>query len=155
MFNQTTLTALRALQQIVALDSTQPVSPRQLAADIGESPSYLAKIARDLAKAGILRSENGSKGGVFLARKADSITLQEIVEACQGVVIGRFCVSDTSGNVCSFHEAALELHEAMVAVLRRWTLADLTSRPFVVRSGGVPCVMFGSRRAKEPQLVNL
>ncbi len=147
MFNKTTLTALRALQHIALKDTNQPVSPRQLASDIGESASYLAKVARDLTKAGILRSENGAKGGVLLARAADSITLQEIVEACQGVIVGRFCQSDVKGDICSFHQVALELHEATVSVLKRWTLADLIVRPSVDRLVGVPCVMFGSSRA--------
>ncbi len=145
MFNKTTLTALRALQQLALRDDSRPVSPRQLAFDLTESPSYLAKITRDLAKAGIVRSENGSKGGVYLARAAESITLQEIVEACEGVISGRFCQSDVNDNICSFHEAALELHEATVSVLRHWTLADLMARREVDRPIGPPCVMFGSR----------
>jgi Rrf2 family transcriptional regulator, nitric oxide-sensitive transcriptional repressor len=155
MLNKTTVTAIRALQHIAGNATNQPVPPRQIAAAIGESPSYLAKIARDLAKAGIVRSENGAKGGIHLTRKPDSITLQEIVEACEGVIVGRFCPSEVRGGICSFHEAALELHGAMVSVLKRWTLADLMVCPFVERISEIPCVMSGSRGRKQGQQADL
>jgi DNA-binding IscR family transcriptional regulator len=81
-------------------------------------------------KCGILEAEKGVKGGVRLRQAAAGITLLSIVEDCQGTIAGGFCKSTRPPSAyCSFHRAALELHEAITAVLERWTLADLLEIP--------------------------
>ena len=55
-----------------------------------------------------------------------------IVEACQGLVIGNYCQDlgpGDSDDVCAFHRAMMEVHQATVGALARWTLADLLARP--------------------------
>ena len=119
-------------------------SPRKIAQQLGESPAYMAKVLRLLVKAGILRSEHGSKGGVLLSKSPDEITLLAIVEACQGSIASSHCGEvDDLGTTCAFHRAAVELRHSMVAVLSRWTLEDLAAAPHP--SGRLPkgmhCVM--------------
>ena len=78
----------------------------------------------------IARSHRGTQGGITLARRPSDIALLEIVEACQGKVLANYC--DDAPNiddVCSFHRAMIELHDATLKVLSRWTLADLAERP--------------------------
>jgi Rrf2 family protein len=107
-----------------------PLSPRQIAKAIECSPSYLAKTTSMLVKAGLLRSLRGTNGGVMLARAPEDITLLEIIEACQGLIVGSYC-RDMSrpGEVCSFHRAMQELHEATIKTLSGWTLAQLMESP--------------------------
>lgn len=106
------------------------MSPRKVAAYLDESPAYLAKVLRLLVRSGILRAERGVAGGVFLSRASQEITLLQIVEACQGIIHGDYCQQlDDSAGVCAFHEASVELERVVVAVLSRWTLADLEKRP--------------------------
>ncbi|MDQ1403208.1 MAG: hypothetical protein QOG03_1524, partial [Actinomycetota bacterium] len=47
-------------------------------------PAYLAKHLQALAKAGIVTSTAGPKGGYRLARPAAEITLLDVVEAIEG-----------------------------------------------------------------------
>jgi DNA-binding IscR family transcriptional regulator len=86
----------------------------------------MAKVLRSLVKAGILRAEHGSRGGVVLNRRPREITLLAIVEACQGAIVGSYCenVRDPA-TTCAFHRAAVELREATIAVLSRWNLEQL------------------------------
>ena len=46
--------------------------------------SYLAKVFRNLAKTGVIRSYRGSKGGYSLGRSPEKITLRDVVEAMEG-----------------------------------------------------------------------
>ena len=131
MITQTTELAIKTLMLLAVEQSGKPTSPKQIARVLGCSPSYLAKTTNALVRAGILRSVRGTSGGVLLARKADEIRLLGIIEACQGPLIGDYC-SETAGggdNVCAFHIAMMELQDAMVQALKKWTLKDLLRYP--------------------------
>ncbi len=130
LLTKTTISALRALIQLGQNDSSEPVGLAELARQLNESPSYLAKVAQQLVKAGILRSLRGAQGGVVLNMPPRDITLLMVVTACQGPVLGSFCSENGSvDEICAFHRAAMELHEAIHKVLSRWTLADLLKKP--------------------------
>ncbi len=114
----------------------------------------MAKVTRHLVKAGLLRADRGVKGGVWLNRPAESITLLAIVEACQGSLVGDYCQPGCDLNlVCSYHKAAAELHDAISGVLSRWTLAQLLRRPAsAAKPGGISCVILNGA---EPSLFGL
>ncbi len=146
MLGKTSISAIRALLFLAQQEDGGWWSPRRLAAELGESPTYMAKILRHLVKAGILDVARGVHGGVHLARAPWQVTLLEVVEACQGAVVGDYCRSGREqSQVCGFHQAALELHMAIEKVLGRWTLARLLERPESPssRRGAIPCLMQG------------
>lgn len=131
MLTQTSEIAIRLMVYMELRKDDDPTSPRQMASDLDASPSYLAKITRDLVKAGILRSHRGAMGGVTMARNAKTVTLLEIIQAVQGLVVGSYCqtISDHPDPVCAFHEAMKEVHVSTLKILTKWTLADLAARP--------------------------
>lgn len=152
MLSKTALLASRALVVIAKEPSGRVISPRSIALRLNESPAYLAKVLRLLVRAGILRAERGVTGGVFLGRLPEEITLLHIVEACQGMIHGAYCQRlDDSESVCAFHQASLELEQAIVGVLGSWTLADLEKRPGASGTlpAGVQC-----RMAAPPASIN-
>lgn len=155
MLGQTTITAIRALLYVAQEREDRPVTPRRMAEALDESPTYMAKITRVLVKAAILRAGRGAKGGVRLAREPGEVTLLEIVEACQGAIVGDFCRGLLPRRQqCAFHQAAVELHDAIVGVLGRWTLENLIGRmesPAGSREGG-RCLMAGVVRRPVPNL---
>jgi Rrf2 family protein len=130
MLTKTSVSAIRVLIHL-GLDATGgPISPRLVAEQLGESPSYLAKVTQQLARAGILRAHRGVSGGVTLNLTPDEITLLAIVEACQGAILADFCEEGADlAKTCAFHQAAAELHDAIVRVLSKWTLAELLENP--------------------------
>lgn len=130
MLTQTTISGVRLLIFLGHQTSGIPVSPRHMAEQLGESPTYLAKVARLLVRTGILRAHRGVAGGMQLARPPQDITLLAIVEACQGTLLGDYCsnVEDAKAG-CAFHQAGWELHQAIDGVLSHWTLAALLARP--------------------------
>ncbi len=146
MLGKTSISAIRALLFLAQQEDDGRWSPRRLAAELDESPTYLAKVLRHLVKAGILEAARGVHGGVHLVRRPREVTLLEVVEACQGSIVGDYCRSGRDkSEFCSFHEAALELHTAIEKVLGRWTLERLLRTPESAssRRSDIPCLMRG------------
>ena len=131
MLTDTSIFGIQALIYIHLNGGEDPISPKTIAKDLNLSQSYMGKITRQLTKVNILKSYHGAKGGVLLNQSAKTITLLAIVEAFQGLIVGNHCQSTSHHPkpVCSFHEAMLEIHEATVKILSKWTLADLAERP--------------------------
>lgn len=150
LLSKTAILATRALVVIGKQPPGTVISPRNIASHLNESPAYMAKVVRQLVRAGILRAERGVMGGVFLSRSKSEITLLEIVEACQGAIHGTYCQRiDDLQVVCAFHRAAHELERAVVGVLSRWTLLDIEKSPSPTGQlpGAVPCMMTGPSTA--------
>lgn len=146
MITKTSLLATRALLCLARDNQGVAVSPRNIALQLGESQAYMAKVLRTLVKAGILRAQHGSRGGVLLNRRPEEITLLAIVEACQGAIVGSYCQETVDvENMCAFHQAAVELRLSIVAVLARWTLKHLAagSHPARRLPAGMHCMMAG------------
>lgn len=59
---------------------------------------YLLKILQQLVRANVLRSKRGPRGGFFLARPAESITLLEIIEAVDGPLMSHLHLAEQTGN---------------------------------------------------------
>ena len=144
MLTNTTETALRALIFISLNGEGNPITPRFIADSLDLSSTYLAKVSSQLVKSGILESHRGARGGVRLRRSPDTITLLEVIEACQGRLVGDYCdgVADPQHS-CAFHQAMLEAYSVLCGVLSRWTLADLVAKPAPTGSEvkGFPCRM--------------
>ncbi len=135
MLTRTTETALRALV-FIALEGKGRLIPfSEIAQVLGGSQTYLAKVMGLLVKHGILKSQRGTQGGVSLERPLNSVRLLDIVEACQGILTADYCRDLPGAPVCAFHAAMVELHEATVKALSRWTLEDLAGRPMTYGKG--------------------
>jgi Rrf2 family protein len=130
MLTRTTETALMALIYLVTVEEDVRVSPREVAARIGVSASYLAKIFTDLVKADILVSRRGAHGGVTLARDPSTITLLEVAGTFQAPLAeDPEWTREEGGGPCEFNQAVSRLQEQIHNVLSRWSLRDLAADP--------------------------
>ena len=130
MINGTCEIGIQTLIYLARRGGSEPHPPKAIAAALGASPTYTAKVCGALARAGILRAHRGVKGGVTLQAKPEQLTLLEIVEACQGKLLADYCTEVFNlDHVCSWHRALDELHKAMIGVLSHWTLADILRCP--------------------------
>ena len=131
MLTQTSELAIRTLVFLGLEGDGKPQPPRQISEKLDCSQSYLAKVLGMLVRSGILKSVRGAHGGVLLARLPDQITLLDVVESCQGLLIGNYCeeISTHKDPVCAFHQAMREIHKVTIDTLSKWSLRDLMSRP--------------------------
>jgi len=67
-------------------DRKTGVQAGEIARQFGLPAAYAAKVMTQLARAEILRSDRGPRGGFRLQRPAEEIKLLEVVEAVDGVV---------------------------------------------------------------------
>lgn len=105
------------------------VSRQEVAAATDTPTHFLAKIAQQLAKAGIIEIVQGSKGGYRLLRPPSAITLLEVIEAIIGEIFLNDCVARPSScrnsSTCTMHRVWLQAREQLRAVLSAVTFADL------------------------------
>jgi Rrf2 family protein len=105
----------------------------EIATEEGLTQQYAGKIFRILAKADLVESERGRKGGYRLTRSPEKITVSETLEALggrmfDGEVCGRYtgdrhlCVHSTD---CAIRSLWRGLQEMMDQVLMHTTLSDL------------------------------
>ncbi len=59
---------------------------------------YLLKILQQLVRANVLRSKRGPRGGFFLARPAENISLLEVIEAVDGPMVSHLHLAEQTGN---------------------------------------------------------
>ena len=59
---------------------------------------YLLKILQQLVRANVLRSKRGPRGGFFLARPAEDITLLEVIEAVDGPLMSHLHLAEQTNN---------------------------------------------------------
>ncbi|MBL8861199.1 MAG: Rrf2 family transcriptional regulator [Planctomycetes bacterium] len=132
MLTGTTELALRALIYLGLAAPAEPISPKRLADTLNCSPTYLGKTLGLLVKADILRSVRGARGGVVLARDPRTISLLAVTEACQGALIGDYCLSTAGRGLlapCRFHQVMEDVHRQLVQTLSACSLADLLACP--------------------------
>ena len=90
--------------------------------------TFLAKIFQKLARHGILSSERGRGRGYALARRPDSITMREILEAVEGSRMFEQCllwpVHCHDENPCPLHYRLKDLVPSLRSVLEKITLSE-------------------------------
>ena len=121
---------MRAAAELAAAEEG-PIKGERLA-DAQEIPlQFLEHILLELKHAGIVRARRGAKGGYWLARPADDITIAEVVRAVEGPIAHVQSsppeAIEYRGNAKHLQEVWIAVRANLRAVLEQVTLADLVS----------------------------
>ena len=128
---------VRLLIALGRAEGSRPVPLGAVAESEGLPLAYLERIVALLRKAGLVESTRGAHGGYVLARPADEITMDEVVNALEGAVAPMECfVADSSHRVLCSHEADrghgcatkllwTRVQGSVITALQRTTLAEL------------------------------
>ncbi len=140
------------LSYMAANATVDPFAARDLAAWSGLSLPMVSKILKPLAKAGIVESHRGAKGGYTLARPAERITVGEIVEALEGRIGMTACVSHPGTceqeGACPTQVNWERISDAVRGALEHIALSDMV--------GPVPLRLTAADgRAREPELLSI
>jgi Rrf2 family protein len=121
--------AVRSLTHLATLPKGSTAELRSIADAQNVPVSYLAKLMRNLVRAGIVTSNLGRDGGYILRRAPEEISLLVIYEAIEGELRLVRCM-DHEDNCTHFGSCRQvpfwkRLREAVEGVLRETTLRDL------------------------------
>jgi len=75
---------LRAVFDIAYHNRGRPTQVREMSGRQRASPRMLEQVLGRLKAAGLVGSQRGRRGGYYLARPADEISLGDVVRACDG-----------------------------------------------------------------------
>jgi Rrf2 family protein len=134
-----------AVRAMLALARAEAASPRgehsgdgrlsvaRIAAAEAIPPRILPSVMRLLTRAGLVDAQTGRTGGYRLARRADRISLLDIIEAVEGDMRRRSCILRggpcLANGLCSVHDVFSSAHEALRDSLEEATLAGVVSGP--------------------------
>lgn len=111
-------------------DTVRPVA--DLAAEIGASRPFLAKVFQRLARGGVVVAHRGRAKGYALAAPPGEISLRTVVEAVEGPQLFHHCVfwSDVCSDEhpCVLHEVWRGIAAQSLELMERTTIADLRDR---------------------------
>ena len=99
----------------------------------------VSKVLKTLARAGLLTSRRGIKGGYKLARAPEKVTIAGIISAVDGPIAVTECIEDAPGDCdyetfCPLCGNWQKINSAINQALEQLSLADMISPlpPFVV-----------------------
>lgn len=128
--------ALRSLQ-IAALRAPDLVRIDDIARAHRINKAHLTKVVHQLAQAGYLETVRGPRGGLRLARPADSIVVGDVVRLTEGPMDLVECF-DPQRNTCRLRgicRLSAKLHEALAAFMA--VLDDLTIAEIAANRGDI------------------
>ena len=123
--------AVRAALELAAAPDKQPVKGERLS-EAQEIPlQFLEHILLELKHARLVRAKRGARGGYWLARSSDQITLADVIRAVEGPLAN---IQDSAPETTHYPGPAEHLRDVWIAVraniravLENITLADLTA----------------------------
>ncbi len=142
--------SLRLLMYL-ALNEGGLVTIADVAGAYGIPKNHLAKVAHQLGLAGDIQTVRGKGGGLRLARPAGDIRVGEVVRRTEPDFALVECFETASAQccivpACGLVEVLQQARDAFLAVLDRYTLADLVGQCAALRGLlGIPDGAAGAR----------
>lgn len=141
-----------AISAIIAISKQSgdgAVSASSLSKSLNCPTAYLSQVLAKLKEPGILKSQRGLNGGVYLAKPIDQITMMDVISAIDGTEFFDKCFMGIEGcghvEPCPFHEFWSAERKKIENWLRETTFAQvdekMTQAWFDLRlqfSSGVP-----------------
>ena len=131
MLSQTTEYALRIVVQL-ASQGAEPVTIPELARTTRIPSGYLAKVLRQLARAGLVHSQRGPNGGSVLLRPPEELTVLDVVQAVDPLKRIEVCPLGLKGhgaNLCPLHRRLDQAVATVETAFRNSSVADLLGDP--------------------------
>lgn len=120
--------AVRAAVELAA-SPDGPVKGERLADSQDIPLQFLEHILLDLKRAGIVRARRGAKGGYWLARPSDEISVADVIRAVEGPIANVQSAPPESitytGNAAELQNVWIAVRASLRSVLESVTLAHL------------------------------
>lgn len=142
MISKTAEYALRAVLHLAREGGAGPLRANEVAEALGVPANYLSKTLHQLARAGVLHSERGPRGGFSLAKPSHELALADILEPLDPGWLESPCLMGrpecSEVGACALHGRWKRVREPVSRFFRETTLADVLqgSAPELAGAGG-------------------
>jgi Rrf2 family nitric oxide-sensitive transcriptional repressor len=146
MFSKTVEYALRAVAHL-AYEAPEARTTEQISDATRVKPAYLSKVLQALSRAGIVKSQRGVGGGITLARRAEELTILEVVNAVDPIQRIKTCplgLKTHGVRLCPLHRRLDDALATVEAAFGGTTLAEVLSEP----TRSPPLCEVGTERVK-------
>lgn len=109
-----------------------PSAARDLAVQTQIPEPTASKLLKKLARAGVVVSQRGAKGGYSLARSPREIGIHQVIEAIEGPIAVTECSDESSDSACEYETRCgvranwQRINLAVQTALSEITLADMS-----------------------------
>jgi len=123
--------ALMAMKHLAVHPDTSSSSAREIAEQYDIPAELMAKVLQRLARRGLLRSHQGTRGGYTLARPTSSISIADIIQAIDGPLTVTACSTDDEQcdqyGKCNVRDPLWRIKDRILAALATVSLAEIAS----------------------------
>jgi len=128
--------SLRVLIYLAVNTSAPRTTVSEISERFGIPRNHLVKIVHQLGQKGYLRTRRGKGGGIALARDPDQINIGAVIRDMEPNLNVVDCEQPACPilPVCELRGAMDEARDAFLAVLDRYTIADVADSPEQLRS---------------------
>lgn len=131
--------ALRVLIYLAVKDSDEKSTITEITEAYNVSRNHLMKVIHQLGKIGVIETTRGRGGGIVLAKQPEEITIGSIVRETEEDFHMVECFNSATNHcvlspVCGLRSVLGEALAAYLAVLDKYTIADIIDQPFMFRS---------------------
>jgi len=134
LVNQKCQYALRAVFELARQNGHGPIKIAEIAEAQAIPPRFLEVILSQLKQAGFVDSRRGSRGGYFLVRSREELTVGEVIRFMQGPIGPVECVTGRTEHECPLYGECVflpmweEVRKAISNVYDATTFKDLVDR---------------------------
>lgn len=125
---------IRILAHLAKDDVGTTHNAREVAEDLQLPVPMASKVMKSLARAGVLESHRGVKGGFSLSRPPSELSVADMIAALEGPVAMTECQMGVSScqheGVCSVQEPWSVINRSVQNTLSMITLSDLINPKF-------------------------
>jgi len=128
MLSQTSIHVIRAFIFMASQPEDLFWGASAMARKISAPPNYLSKVLQNFVAAGLIESQRGAGGGMRLARKAEEISLFEIVDLIEHIsqqpacFMGQLCCGP---EPCAHHTEWKRINDDFAGFLKKVKIKDL------------------------------
>ncbi|ALV22189.1 MAG: Rrf2 family transcriptional regulator [Carnobacterium sp.] len=126
-YSKATDNALHTMVYLMTLPEGDMIGVQSLAETQRLSPTYLSKILTKLAKAGLVESTRGVKGGYRVSKPKDNITFLDVIKAIEGDS-SLFSCSINHNQGCMIEDVMIKAEQNMKDELEHNYLIDIVSK---------------------------
>lgn len=123
--------ALMAMKHLAQKRDAASASAREIAEQYDIPIELMAKVLQRLVRTGLLRSQQGTRGGYTLSRPSSTVSVADVIQAIDGPFTVTACSTENNDcdqfGKCSVRDPLWRIRERILQALGTVTIAEMAS----------------------------